>query len=383
MKDHTALSFKLLSLPSISPDDNGCQELLTQALKSLNFVTQQLDFGDVENLWARFGSQEKTLLFIGHTDVVPPGALDQWKFDPFTPTIENTKLYARGAADMKVAIACMVEACRRFLKEHPNPSFNIAFLITSCEEANTDNGTEKAIKVLIEEDHEKIDWCIVGEPSSDKTLCDQIKVGRRGSLHGKLIIHGKQGHIAYPHLAKNPIHLVAPFLKEITAIQWDMGTEYFQPTSFQISNIHSGTGATNVIPNDLQLDFNFRYSPASCVEELQDSVESLLKKHRLNYSIVWLHTSKSFISSLQVLHEALQKSIENITGSRAKTSTTGGTSDGRFIAAYGIETIECGFPNGTIHQVNEHIEVNDIEKLTQIYYETLVNLQTAHLPPST
>lgn len=369
-----SLIYQLLASPSISPDDHGCQELITQALAQLHFKTQQLDFGDVKNLWAKFGNKPKTLLFVGHTDVVPTGPIDQWKFDPFTPTIENGKLYARGTADMKVAIACMVEACRRFLKETPEPNFNIAFLITSCEEANTDDGTEKAIKVLIEENHEKIDWCIVGEPGSDKILGDQIKVGRRGSLHGELTIHGKQGHIAYPHLAQNPIHLVAPFLKEITEIQWDNGTEYFQPTSFQISNIHSGTGTTNVIPNDLQLVFNFRYSPASRVEDLQNTVEALLKKYHLNYSIVWQHTSKSFMSSLDTLHNALQKSIEAITGSRAKTSTTGGTSDGRFIAPYGIETIECGFPNETIHQVNEHIEVDDIEKLTRIYYQTLTNL---------
>ncbi|MES2205127.1 MAG: succinyl-diaminopimelate desuccinylase [Pseudomonadota bacterium] len=368
------LTYQLLTLPSISPDDHGCQKLLAEALAPLNFKIQQLDFGDVKNLWAKLGDKQKTLLFVGHTDVVPPGPIDQWKFDPFIPTIENGKLYARGAADMKIAIACMVEACRRFLKENPEPNFNIAFLITSCEEANTDDGTEKAIKVLIEENHERIDWCIVGEPSSDRILGDQIKVGRRGSLHGELTIHGKQGHIAYPHLAQNPIHLIASALKELTEAQWDNGTEYFQPTSFQISNIHSGTGATNVIPNDLQLVFNFRYSPASTVENLQKTVEALLEKHHLNYTITWQHTSKCFMSSLDILHDALQKSIEAITGSRAKTSTTGGTSDGRFIAPHGIETIECGFPNGTIHQVNECIEVDDIEILTQIYYATLINL---------
>jgi len=372
-----SLTYQLLALPSISPDDHGCQQLLSEALATLNFETQQLDFGDVKNLWAKLGNKEKTLLFIGHTDVVPPGPLDQWKFNPFTPTIENGKLYARGAADMKVAIACMVEACRRFLKEYPNPNFNIAFLITSCEEANTDDGTEKAIKQLIEIEHEKMDWCIVGEPSSDKFLCDQIKVGRRGSLQGELTIHGKQGHIAYPHLAQNPIHLVSPALKELTEIIWDNGTEYFQPTSFQISNIHSGTGTTNVIPNNLELIFNFRYSPASTVEDLQNKVTALLEKHHLNYTLTWQHTSKCFMSSLSTLHDALQKSIKTVTGSRAKTSTSGGTSDGRFIAPYGIETIECGFPNGTIHQVNEHIDVDDIEKLTRVYYSTLMNLENA------
>ena len=370
-----SLIYQLLASPSISPDDLGCQQLLTEALLPLNFKTQQLDFGDVKNLWAKFGNKPKTLLFVGHTDVVPAGPIDQWKFDPFTPTIENAKLYARGTADMKVAIACMVEACRRFLKKTPEPNFNIAFLITSCEEANTDDGTEKAIKILIEENHEHIDWCIVGEPSSDKILGDQIKVGRRGSLHGELTIHGKQGHIAYPHLAQNPIHLIAPALKELTEIIWDNGTEHFQPTSFQISNIHSGSGTTNVIPGDLKLIFNFRYSPASKVKILQETVEALLEKHHLNYSITWQHTSKCFMSTLGTLHNALQKSLEAVTGSRAKTSATGGTSDGRFIAPHGIETIECGFPNGTIHQVNECIEVDDIEKLTRVYYGTLVNLQ--------
>ena len=370
-----SLTYQLLTSPSVSPDDHGCQALLTQALASLNFKTQQLDFGDVKNFWAKFGNKTKTLLFVGHTDVVPAGPIDQWKFDPFTPTIEDGKLYARGTADMKVAIACMTEACRRFLKENPNPSFNIAFLITSCEEANTEDGTEKAIKVLIEEHHEQFDWCIVGEPSSDKKLGDQIKVGRRGSLHGEVIIYGKQGHIAYPHLAKNPIHLIAPALKELTEIIWDKGTEYFQQTSFQISNIHSGSGATNVIPGDLKLVFNFRYSPASTIDHLQNAVETILKNYHLNYAITWQHTSNAFMSRLGTLHNALQKSIETVTGSRAKTSTTGGTSDGRFIAPYGIETIECGFPNGTIHQVNECIEIDDIEKLTHIYYQTLNQLQ--------
>jgi succinyl-diaminopimelate desuccinylase len=368
------LAQELLKCPSISPVDAGCQELLTQALAPLGFKTKQLDFGDVKNLWAIFGNQQQTLLFIGHTDVVPPGPLDQWKFNPFTPTIEDGKLYARGTADMKVAIACMVDACRRFLSQHPEPHFNIAFLITSCEEADTLNGTEKAIKLLIEEHHEQIDWCIVGEPSSDKVLGDQIKVGRRGSLSGALTIFGKQGHIAYPHLAENPIHLIAPFLREITQTSWDNGTEYFQPTSLQISNIHSGTGVTNVIPGDLHLTFNFRYSPATEAEILKHTVENILKKYSLHYDIAWNHSAQPFQSSLNTLHSALQSAIKNVTGSHAVTSTSGGTSDARFIAPYGIETIECGFPNGTIHQINESIDVADIEKLTQIYYRALVNL---------
>lgn len=365
---------QLLSNPSISPDDAGCQKLISTALQLLGFNARQLDFGDVKNLWAKFGDKQNTLLFVGHTDVVPPGPLDQWKFDPFTPTIENGKLYARGAADMKVAIACMIHACKKFLAQYPNPPFNIAFLITSCEEANTNDGTEKAIKQLIEIKHEHIDWCIVGEPSSNKILGDQIKVGRRGSLHGELIIHGKQGHIAYPHLAENPIHRIAPFLKEITEMVWDHGNEYFQPTSFQISNINSGAGATNVIPGELKLIFNFRYSPESTVEKLQETVEKLLQKHYLKYNIIWQHTSNVFISNLEKLYNALLKSIKNITGLIPDANTTGGTSDGRFIAPYGIETIECGFPNGTIHQINECIKVEEIEQLTEIYYQTLVNL---------
>ncbi len=370
------LTSQLLSLPSISPDDHGCQELLRQALQPLGFTTRQLNFGDVKNFWAKFGNKSKTLLFVGHTDVVPTGPIEQWKYPPFTPTIDDGKLYARGAADMKVAIACMAEACRRFIKEYPDPNFNIAFLITSCEEANTEDGTEKAIQILIDQEHEKIDWCIVGEPSSNLLLGDQIKVGRRGSLHGELVIHGKQGHIAYPQLAQNPIHLVAPFLKELTAIVWDSGTEYFEPTSFQISNIHSGTGTTNVIPGDLELIFNFRYSPATNAQTLQNSVEDLLKKHDLQYAIAWNHTAKPFQSSLGALHSALQKSIKDITGILTTASTTGGTSDARFIAPYGIETIECGFPNGTIHQVNEYVDVDDIQKLTLVYYCAMVNLLT-------
>ena len=370
------LTSQLLSLPSISPDDHGCQELLRQALQPLGFTTRQLDFGDVKNFWAKFGDKSKTLLFVGHTDVVPTGSDEHWKYPPFTPTINDGKLYARGAADMKVAIACMVGACRRFLSEYPEPNFNIAFLITSCEEANTEDGTEKAIQVLIDEEHEQIDWCIVGEPSSNTRLGDQIKVGRRGSLHGELVIHGKQGHIAYPQLAQNPIHLIAPLLKELSEITWDKGTEYFEPTSFQVSNIHSGTGSTNVIPGDLELIFNFRYSPATNAQILQNSVEDLLKKYRLKYTITWNHTAKPFQSSLGSLHDALQKSIKEVTEILTKASTTGGTSDARFIAPYGIETIECGFPNGTIHQVNEYVDVDDIEKLTRVYYCAMVNLLT-------
>ncbi len=371
-----SLTLELIKRPSLSPTDAGCQELIHTALAPLGFKIQPLDFGDVNNLWAKLGNQQQTLLFIGHTDVVPPGSLDQWKFDPFTPTIEDGKLYARGVADMKVAIGCMIEACHRFLERQPEPNFNIAFLLTSCEEANTDDGTEKAIKQLIEIEQESFDWCIVGEPSSDQNLGDQIKVGRRGSLHGELVIHGKQGHIAYPHLAQNPIHLIAPFLKEITEMSWDHGNEHFQPTSFQLSNIHSGTGATNVIPGEIKLAFNFRYSPASSIDKLQSSVEALLHKHQLKYDILWQHTSKVFMSRLGTLHNAIRESIKVVTGLTPSASTSGGTSDGRFIAPYGIETIECGFPNGTIHQINEYIEVADIEKLTQIYYLTLVNLDS-------
>lgn len=372
------LALELLNCPSISPSDNGCQELITQALAPLGFKIQQLDYGDVKNLWAKFGNKKKTLLFIGHTDVVPPGPLNHWKFDPFTPTIENGKLYARGAADMKVAIACMVEACRRFLKEIPDPDFAIAFLITSCEEADTIHGTEKAIHQLIDIENEKIEWCIVGEPSAEKALGDMIKIGRRGSLNGNLTILGKQGHIAYPQLAENPIHQAASFLHDITQIVWDNGTAHFDSTSFQISNVHAGAGVTNIIPGDIKITFNFRYAPASQVEILIQTVEALLKKHALRYDIAWNHSAKPFISEPAILHNTLQKAMTEILGKPAKTSTTGGTSDGRFIAPYGIETIECGFPNQTIHQINEHIEVEDIEKLTQVYYRTLVNLQISH-----
>lgn len=368
----------LLSIDSVSPHDKGCQTLLKEKLLELGFDVQHLDFSDVKNLWAKRGNQAKTLLFVGHTDVVPPGPLEPWKYPPFTPTIDDGKLYARGTADMKVAIACMIEACRRFLQDNPEPAFNLAFLMTSCEEADTIYGTEKALQQLINIEGEKIDWCIVGEPSAEKTLGDAIKIGRRGSLNGNLTIYGKQGHIAYPHLAENPIHLASKFLQEITQIIWDKGTEYFDPTSFQISNIHSGTGVTNVIPGDINIIFNFRYSPASSAEALQKTVEDLSKKHHLRYDLEWNHSAKPFISKPRKLHDALQKSITHIIGQPAKVSTTGGTSDGRFIAPLGIETIECGFPNGTIHQIDEYILVEDIEQLTRIYHEMLQFLENDH-----
>ncbi len=364
----------LLRIPSISPNDGGCQTLLAQELTSLGFTIESKNFGDVRNLWARRGNQEKTFLFVGHTDVVPPGPLHEWKFPPFEPTIDNGQLYARGAADMKVAIACMVEACRLFFTQVPQPNFNIAFLITSCEEANTEDGTEKVIDQLINNEGMSFNWCLVGEPSSLSHLGDSIKVGRRGSLHGELTIIGKQGHIAYPHLAKNPIHLATTFLEELTHQVWDHGNEHFDPTTLQISNIHSGDGTTNVIPSILNIIFNFRYAPTSSTEYLRDTVETLLKKHRLEYKINWLDSAKPFQSHLDKLHTALQNAIIRTIGKPAKPSTSGGTSDARFIAPHRIETIEFGFSNNTIHQVNEHIDVADIKKLTEIYYLTLLGL---------
>ncbi|MCD8525017.1 MAG: succinyl-diaminopimelate desuccinylase [Gammaproteobacteria bacterium] len=370
-----ALTTKLLQAPSISPNDAGCQEFIAKELSRLGFTIESRHFGDVKNLWATLGHQSKTLLFIGHTDVVPPGPLENWKFPPFEPTIHEGKLYARGAADMKVALACMVDACERFLTTTPHPTFNIAFLITSCEEANTNDGTERAIHQLIHIENKRFDWCIVGEPSAQHRLGDTIKVGRRGSLHGTLTIIGQQGHIAYPQLAKNPIHLTAPFLTELTQIVWDTGNDYFDPTSLQISNIHSGDGTVNVIPESTTILFNFRYAPTSSQEGLQRSVEDLLKKHQLTYEITWYDGGKPFQSSFGVLHQAIQTATYAVTGLYPISSTSGGTSDARFIAPHGIETIELGFPNQTIHQVNECIEISEIEKLTEIYYKALHYLQ--------
>lgn len=370
-----ALIHDLLSIDSISPNDKGCQALLSQRLQALGFEVQALNFGMVNNLWAKLGTHARTLVFLGHTDVVPSGPEQDWTHPPFTPTITAGKLYARGSADMKVAIACFLAAYARFLRTHPLSAFNVAVLITSCEEADTADGIERALQHVMAQHHLQTgDWCLVGEPSSEKNLGDVIKIGRRGSLNGNLIIYGKQGHIAYPHEAINPNHQAASFLYALTQKIWDAGTNDFEPTACQVSMLQSGAGVTNVIPGELNMRFNFRYSPASNATQLQVAVENMLKKEGIRYRLTWNHSAQPFFSPPGKLRAAVQAAITQVVGAPAQASTGGGTSDGRFMAPYGIETIECGFPNKTIHQVNEYILVADIAKLTEIYYQILCGL---------
>ena len=365
---------QLIRIPSITPHDKGCQQLLIQHLQQLGFTIEKLPFGEVNNFWARRGKQGPVLAFAGHTDVVPTGPLEQWSSPPFEPEIRNDYLYGRGAADMKGNIAAMLAACERFIQQHPTHQGSMAWLITSDEEGHAIDGTAKVIEHL-QQRGEKIDWCIVGEPSSDQQLGDTLKIGRRGSLSGQLTIHGKQGHIAYPHLADNPIHKAAPVLSELINIVWDQGNEYFQPTSFQISNIHAGTGANNVIPGDLVVHFNFRYSPQISAATLQKNFAAVLHRHKIQYDVAWRHTGLPFLTQRDgQLVEASYRAIETVAGIKPVLSTSGGTSDGRFIAPTGSQVVELGLCNHTIHQINECVAVADIDKLTLIYQKILEHL---------
>ncbi|SSS43138.1 dapE [Acinetobacter baumannii] len=330
-------------------------------------------FGDVDNLWARRGTEGPVFCFAGHTDVVPTGRLDAWNSDPFAPEIRDGKLYGRGSADMKTALAAMVVASERFIAKHPNHKGSIAFLITSDEEGPAVNGTVKVIETL-EKRNEKITWCLVGEPSSTHKLGDIVKNGRRGSLNAVLKVQGKQGHVAYPHLARNPIHEASPALAELCQTVWDNGNEYFPATSFQISNIHAGTGATNVIPGALEVTFNFRYSTEVTAEQLKQRVHEILDKHGLQYEIVWNLSGLPFLTPVGELVNAAQTAILNVTGTETELSTSGGTSDGRFIAPTGAQVLELGVLNATIHQINEHVDVHDLDPLTDIYEQILENL---------
>lgn len=366
------LILSLLEKPSVSPNDAGCQSLLADALSAIGFTVETLNKGDVSNLWAKkSGLEPTTLLFAGHTDVVPVGDSNDWCSDPFMPTIRGGYLYARGAADMKVALACMVLACRDFLRDYPQHKNSIAFLLTSAEEVTTCDGTKYAIDVIQARQTEQIRWCIVGEPSSGERLGDQIKVGRRGSLSGRLTILGKQGHIAYPHLAVNPIHLGMGALHELANTVWDEGNAYFSPTSLQVSNIHAGVGATNVIPASLQVDFNIRYSTKVTAETLQKGVHAILDAYGFAYELAWSHGGNPFLSLTGALVAAVDHATQLVVGCVPIHSTTGGTSDARFIAPYGIQTVELGFCHTTIHQTNECILVDDIAKLRRIYYHVM------------
>ena len=373
MSKTLALTQELISLSSVTPEDKGCQARLAELLAPLGFVCETIQSGDVTNLWARKGTQQPLLVFAGHTDVVPTGPVEKWQSHPFQPTIKDGRLYGRGASDMKTSIAAMVVACEEFIAAHPGHQGSIGFLITSDEEGPATDGTVIVCNEL-KARGEKLDYCIVGEPTSAKTLGDMIKNGRRGTMSGKLTVKGIQGHIAYPQLARNPIHQAAPALAELVAEQWDAGNEYYLPTSWQISNIHGGTGASNVIPGDVVIDFNFRFSTASTVDGLQQRVHAILDKHGLEYDLKWTVGGLPFLTPRGDLSSALARAIKDETGLDTELSTTGGTSDGRFIAQICPQVIEFGPPNDSIHKIDEHIEVRYIDPLKNIYRKTLENL---------
>ena len=369
------LSKELIARASVTPEDKGCQPLLAKRLEKLGFKIEHMRFDDTDNLWARFGNQSPVFAFAGHTDVVPPGPETDWATPPFEPTIKDGLLYGRGAADMKSSIAAMVIAVERFLKNHPQPNGSIAFLITSDEEGPAKNGTLKVIETL-QNRSEHIDWCLVGEPSSSNKVGDTIKNGRRGSLGGRLTVFGQQGHVAYPHLAVNPIHEVSPALTELCQHSWDKGNEFFPATTFQISNINAGTGATNVIPGDAVIDFNFRFSTEVTENQLRQIVEDMLNKHQLKFDLVWDLSGNPFITERGELIDAAQQAISTICGYETELSTAGGTSDGRFIAPTGSQVVELGPVNESIHKIDENVNINELDPLSEIYEAMLVNLLT-------
>jgi succinyl-diaminopimelate desuccinylase len=373
MSQAVELAQSLIYRPSVSPEDAGCQELIAAQLTPCGFRIEWLPFGAVRNLWARRGSTDPVLCFAGHTDVVPPGPAEEWLSEPFVPAVRDGLLYGRGAADMKSGLAAMVTAARDFVQTHPKHRGSIAFLITSDEEGPSVDGTRRVVEVLRGRG-ERLDWCVVGEPSSETTLGDTIKVGRRGSLSGRLTVHGVQGHVAYPQLAENPVHALAPALTELAARVWDQGTEHFQPTTFQVSNIAAGTGAPNVIPGELKLRFNLRYSPVQTLEGLKQQVEEVLRRHRVRYTLEWFVSGEPFYTPPGRLYRAVSEAVAAVTGTAPRLSTGGGTSDGRFIAPLGTEVVELGVVNASIHKVNEHVRVADIDALTRMYVNVLVNL---------
>ncbi|MDB5774759.1 MAG: succinyl-diaminopimelate desuccinylase [Herbaspirillum sp.] len=373
MSKTLALTEKLIALSSVTPEDKGCQAYLIDLLAPLGFICETMQSGDVTNLWARRGAARPLLVFAGHTDVVPTGPLEQWQSHPFAPTHRDGKLYGRGAADMKTSIAAMVVAVEEFTAAHPDHKGSIGFLITSDEEGPATDGTVIVCERLKARD-EQLDYCIVGEPTSAATLGDMIKNGRRGTMSGRLVVKGVQGHIAYPQLAKNPIHLAAPALAQLAAENWDDGNEYYLPTSWQMSNIHGGTGASNVIPGEVAVDFNFRFSTASTVEGLQQRVHAMLDAYGFEYSLKWTVGGLPFLTPRGTLSNAIAAAILDETGIATELSTTGGTSDGRFIAQICPQVIEFGPPNASIHKIDEHIEVRHIDPLKNIYRRTMENL---------
>ncbi|WP_423453876.1 succinyl-diaminopimelate desuccinylase [Ottowia sp. VDI28] len=380
-----ALAETLIARPSVTPLDSGCIDLLSERLVPLGFACEVIDSGPAEfrvrNLWAKrlpastspSASSMRTLVFAGHTDVVPTGPLNEWSSDPFVPTERDGKLYGRGASDMKTSIAAFVVAVEEFIAAQPDTPLAIGLLLTSDEEGPALDGTTVVVEQLRARG-EGFDWCIVGEPTSVTQTGDMIKNGRRGTMSGKLTVKGIQGHIAYPHLARNPIHQLAPALDELVAIEWDRGNAYFPPTSWQVSNIHGGTGASNIIPGTVVVDFNFRFCTESTPESLQTRLEAVLKKHGLDYDLAWTLGGRPFLTQPGPLVEAVQAAIRAETGLETELSTTGGTSDGRFIATLCPEVIELGPPNASIHKIDEHIQLSDIEPLKNIYRRVLENL---------
>ena len=367
------LAKQLIACPSVTPDDAGCQKILAQRLTAAGFRCEHLRYGDVDNLWAERGAGQPLVVFAGHTDVVPPGPRENWRSDPFTPTVRDGMLYGRGAADMKGAVAAFVTAIETFIAAHPKHKGAIGLLITSDEEGPAVNGTVKVMDWLAKRGRE-IDYCIVGEPSSAKVLGDAIKNGRRGSLSGKLTVRGIQGHVAYPHLARNPIHQLTPALAELAAIEWDKGNADFPATSFQASNIKGGTGAENVIPGSVEVWFNFRFSTAVTDAQLKDRTEAVLKKHGLDYQLVWTLSGQPFLTRGTRLIEAVRRAVREKLGAEATPNTAGGTSDGRFIAPTGAEVVELGVLNSTIHKTDECVAVTDLGRLSQTYCRVLEQL---------
>jgi len=368
-----ALAAELIARPSLTPDDAGCQDLLGARLEALGFRIEWLSRNGVKNLWAVHGEGPPLLCFAGHTDVVPAGPREQWHSEPFAPAVRDACLFGRGAADMKTSLAAFVTAAESFLANHPNHGGRLAILLTSDEEGAAVDGTAHVVAVL-KERGERIDYCIVGEPTGEQRLGDMIKNGRRGSLNGRLVVHGKQGHVAYPSLVKNPIHLVAPALAELAAAVWDEGDEYFPPTSFQVSNIHGGTGAVNVVPGSVEVLFNFRHGTASPKETIQSRVAALLERHGLDFELSWPGSGRPFLTPRGSLVEAASAAIAKVTGRSPALSCTGGTSDGRFLADICTQLVEIGPVNASIHKVNEHVRLEDIDALRAIYVELIVVL---------
>ena len=369
------LSKELITKSSITPEDKGCQDLMIDHLKPLGFDVEILNFDDVQNFYAKKGNASPLIVFAGHTDVVPPGPKDAWKFDPFSPTEDNGILYGRGAADMKSSLAAFVIAIEEFVNENPDHNGSIGLLITSDEEGIAKNGTVKVVEAL-KEKKEQIDFCIVGEPTSSLKFGDTVKNGRRGSLSANLAVKGIQGHIAYPELIRNPIHEITPAIDDLVNTVWDEGNEYFPKTSWQISNINGGTGATNVVPGKVEVLFNFRYSTENTAEDLKKRVVDILDKHKLDYTITWNHSGKPYLTEKGVLVNTITEAVKDIANITPSISTTGGTSDGRFISTICDQVIEFGPINESIHKINEHIIIDDVERLKDIYKKTLEKLLT-------